>query len=97
MNIATVENLPAQSNRAVSNSCRIAQGVIWGRLGSCRSFRLVRRCAFGPGSASLPPRPIRIAKREKANDPLLFSPDAQPRESRVDARRDRLGLSGGPG
>jgi drug/metabolite transporter (DMT)-like permease len=32
MHIATVENLPAQSNRAVSNSWRIAQGVIWGGL-----------------------------------------------------------------
>src|SRR5271169_3004533 len=32
MHIATVENLPAQSNRTVSNSWRIAQGVIWGDL-----------------------------------------------------------------
>jgi hypothetical protein len=32
MNIATVDSLPAQSNRAVSNPWRIAQGVIWGSL-----------------------------------------------------------------
>src|ERR1700722_21013034 len=32
MNIATVDNLPARSNMAVSNAWRIAQGVIWGSL-----------------------------------------------------------------
>src|ERR1700756_1715810 len=32
MNIATVDNLPAQSNRAVSNPWRISRGVIWGSL-----------------------------------------------------------------
>src|SRR6266852_6292270 len=32
MNIATADNLPAQSNRAVSNPWRIARGVIWGDL-----------------------------------------------------------------
>ena len=32
MNIATADNLPAQSNRAVSNPWRIARGVIWGSL-----------------------------------------------------------------
>src|SRR5271167_1612678 len=140
MHIATVENLPAQSNRAVSNSWRIRQGAIWGglavvvvsgwfvvaRLGLRQDLRVwdVMALRFGEGAlfltpvllvgplrlrvqawpsgiialgaASLPPRPIRITKREKANDPLLFSPDAQPRESRADARRDRLGLSSGP-
>jgi drug/metabolite transporter (DMT)-like permease len=49
------------------------------------------------GSAWLSARPTKATKREKANDPLLFPPDAQPRESRADARRDRLGLSGGSG
>src|ERR1700739_511786 len=32
MNIATVDNLPARSNMAVSNHWRIAQRVIWGSL-----------------------------------------------------------------
>src|ERR1700741_2700730 len=32
MNMATVDNLPAQSNRAESHPWRIAQGVIWGSL-----------------------------------------------------------------
>jgi drug/metabolite transporter (DMT)-like permease len=30
MNMATVDNLPAQSNMAVSNSWRMTQGVMWG-------------------------------------------------------------------
>jgi drug/metabolite transporter (DMT)-like permease len=54
-------------------------------------------CIIALGSAWLPVRPTKATKREKANDPLLFPPDAQPRESRADARRDRLGLSGGSG
>src|SRR6201987_1755508 len=32
MSIATVDNPPAQSNRAASNSWRIARGVVWGAL-----------------------------------------------------------------
>lgn len=32
MNLATVDNLPAQSNRAVSHPWRIARGVVWGSL-----------------------------------------------------------------
>src|SRR5260370_9017954 len=32
MNIAAADNLPAQSNSAVSTSWRIARGVIWGSL-----------------------------------------------------------------
>jgi uncharacterized membrane protein (DUF485 family) len=42
-------------------------------------------------------RPIKVTKREKANDPLLFPPDTQPSKSRVDARTDRLALSGRSG
>jgi hypothetical protein len=71
MNIATVENLPAQSNRAVSNSWRIAQGVIWGglavvvlsgwfvvaRLGLRQDLRVwdVMALRFGEGALFLTP------------------------------------------
>ena len=54
-------------------------------------------CIITLGVGLAASRPTKLTKREKANDPLLFPPDAQPRESRADARRDRLSLSGGPG
>jgi EamA-like transporter family protein len=71
MNIATVDNLPAQSNRAVSNPWRIAQGVIWGslavvvlsgwfvvtRLGLRQDLRVwdVMALRFGEGAVFLTP------------------------------------------
>jgi drug/metabolite transporter (DMT)-like permease len=71
MHIATVENLPAQSNRAVSNSWRIAKGVSWGglavvvlsgwfvvaRLGLRQDLRVwdVMALRFGEGALFLTP------------------------------------------
>lgn len=71
MHIATVENLPAQSNRAVFNSWRIARGVIWGglavvvlpgwfvvaRLGLRQDLRVwdVMALRFGEGALFLTP------------------------------------------